>query len=51
MFKTILITFSTTAGALAFAAHLFLNTILGMFGLAATSVATLSKLRASQRES
>ena len=47
MFKTILITFTTTAGALAFAANLFLNSILGMFGLAATSVETLSKLQAS----
>ena len=33
MFKTILITFSTTLTAVALAAHLFLNSILGMFGL------------------
>jgi len=48
MLKTILITFTTTAGALALAANLFLNTILGVFGLAATSVETLNNLRTSQ---
>ena len=49
MFKTILITFTTTAGALALAANLFLNSILGILGLAATSVETLSRLQASQK--
>ena len=49
MLKTILITFTTTTGALALAANLFLKTILGMFGLAATSVETLSQLRASHK--
>ena len=49
MFKTILITFTTTAGALILSAHLFLNPILGMFGLAATSVEALSKLQASHQ--
>ena len=49
MFKTILITFTTTMGTLALAAFLFLNSILSMFGLAATSVGTLATLQASQR--
>ena len=49
MLKTILITFSVTAGTLALAAHLFLNSLLGIFGLAATSVETLVQLQASQR--
>ena len=49
MIKTILITFSATASALALAANLFLNSILGLFGLAATSVETLNDLRASQQ--
>ena len=34
--RSILITFTTTAGALAFATHLFFNSILGMFGLTTT---------------
>ena len=49
MLKTILITFSVTAGTLALAAHLFLNSLLGVFGLAATSVETLVQLKAFQR--
>lgn len=48
MLKTILITFTTKAGALALAANLFLNSILGMFGLAVTSAEALTKLRTSQ---
>jgi hypothetical protein len=47
--QNILITFTTTAGFLAFATHLFLNSILDIFGLAVTSAETLTKLRASQR--
>jgi hypothetical protein len=47
--KMILLTFTTTAAALFFAASLFLNTILGVFGLATTSVETLSKLQSSQK--
>jgi hypothetical protein len=35
--------------ALILSAHLFLNSILGMFGLAATSVGALATLQASQR--
>ena len=49
MFKTILITITTTLTATTLAAYLFLNTILGMFGLAATSAGTLATLQASQR--
>ena len=49
MLKTILITFTTTAGALALAAYLFLNSILGAFGLTAIPVVALSQLHATQR--
>jgi len=46
--KTIFFTFTTTVAALAFAANLFLNSILGAFGLVATSVDNLTKLQSSQ---
>ena len=49
MFKTILITFSATIAAVSLAASLFLNSILGMFGLAATTVESLNNLRASEQ--
>lgn len=49
MFKTILTTFTTTAGALILSAHLFLSSFLGMLGLAATSVGAPATLQASQR--
>jgi len=49
MLKTMLITFSATASTLALAAHLFLNSILGTFGLVTTSVDTLRGLQASQQ--
>ena len=49
MIKTILITFSATLSALALAANLFLNSILGAFGLVATSIDNLSQLQASQK--
>jgi len=49
MFKTILITFSATVSAITLAASLFFNSILGMFGLAATSIEALSQLQAYQR--
>ncbi len=47
--KTIFITFSVTMAAVAVVASMFLNTILGAFGLAATSIGTLQKLQASQQ--
>jgi len=43
--KTIFLTFTATLAALSFAATLFLNTILGTFGLVTTSVDTLNKLK------
>jgi len=46
--KTIFLTFTTTIAAISFAATLFLNTILGTFGLVTTSVDNLSKLKSSQ---
>jgi hypothetical protein len=46
--KAICITFTTTLAAIAFAATLFLNTILGTFGLVTTSVESLNKLKSSQ---
>jgi hypothetical protein len=46
--KTIFLTFTATLAALSFAATLFLNTILGTFGLVTTSVDTLNKLKSSQ---
>ena len=47
--KTILLTFTTTMAALTFAANLFLNSILGVFGLVTTSVDTLTNLQSSQK--
>jgi len=47
--KTIFLTFTTTVAALTFAASLFLSTVLGAFGLAATSVESLTKLQSSQK--
>jgi len=46
--KTIFLTFTATLAALSFSATLFLNTILGTFGLVTTSVDTLNKLKSSQ---
>lgn len=46
--KTIFLTFSATVAAVSFAATLFLNTLLGTFGLVTTSVDTLNKLKSSQ---
>lgn len=46
--KTIFFTVSITMAVMAFAFSLFMNTILGMFGMAATSVGTLQQLKASQ---
>jgi vacuolar-type H+-ATPase subunit H len=46
--RTIFLTFATTIAAISFAATLFLNTILGTFGLVTTSVNNLSKLKSSQ---
>jgi hypothetical protein len=47
--KTIFFTFTTTVAALFFAASLFLNSILGAFGLVTTSVDALTKLQSSQK--
>jgi hypothetical protein len=47
--KTIFFTMTTTVAALFFAASLFLSSILGVFGLATTSVETLTKLQSSQK--
>jgi hypothetical protein len=47
MLKAVAATFVSTLAAIALAAQLFLNSILGLFGLAAESVETLSELRAS----
>lgn len=47
--KTILVTFTVTIAAVFLAANFFLNSILGVFGLAATSVETLQGLQASQQ--
>lgn len=49
MVRTILLTFTATTTALGLAASLFLNTLLGTFGLAATSVETLRGLQASHQ--
>jgi hypothetical protein len=46
--KPILLTFTTTIAALTFASTFFLNTLLGTFGLAATSIDTLNTLKSSQ---
>jgi hypothetical protein len=47
--KTILITFSATMAAVALVASLFLQSILGAFGLAAISIDTLQNLRTSKQ--
>lgn len=47
--KVIFLTFTTTLAAIAFAATLFINTLLGTFGLVTTSVESLNKLKSSQR--
>ena len=49
MLKTIIITIIATLTVATLAAYLSLNTVLGVFGLAATSVEILSKLQASQK--
>lgn len=49
MLRTILLTFTATTAALGLAGSLFLNTILGSFGLVATSVETLRGLQASHQ--
>ena len=49
MLKTIFITITTTLAAVALAANLFLNSLLGAFNLAVIPVATLAQLQASQR--
>ena len=46
--KSVLLTFITTLAALAFASTFFLNTLLGTFGLAATSIDTINNLKSSQ---
>lgn len=46
--KTIFLTFTATLLGITFAASLFLNTILGTFGLVSTSVETFNKLKSSQ---
>ena len=46
--KPVLLTFTTTLAALTFASTFFLNTLLGTFGLAATSIDTLNNLKSSQ---
>jgi predicted small secreted protein len=48
MKKTILLTFSVTLVATALATSLFFNTILGAFGLTATSISALKNLKNSQ---
>ena len=47
--KTVFLTVAATLVAAGLAASLFLNTILGAFGLAATSIDALQNLRASQQ--
>lgn len=49
MFKTMLITFSASVSALALTASLFLNSILGLFGLTTTTVDSINNLRTSQQ--
>lgn len=46
--KAIFITFFTTLAAISLSASLFLNTILGFFGMVATPVSTLQNLQTSQ---
>lgn len=47
--KTVFFSIAATLGIIALSATLFLNSILGVFGLAATSVGALQQLNASQR--
>ncbi len=47
--RTVLLTFTLTVAAIAVAASLFLNAILGVFGLAATSVAAVRNLDATHQ--
>ena len=49
MLKTIFFTFTVTIAAVALVATLLLNTILGAYGLAATSIETLQDLKTSQQ--
>ena len=49
MIKTIFLTVSVTLAIAGFAASMFLHTILGAFGFAATSIAAMNSLQASQR--
>ena len=49
MIKTIFFTFTATMAVVTLVATLFLNTILGAFGLAATSIETLQNLKTSQQ--
>ena len=49
MVKAILVSSALTATAITFAASIFLNPLLGAFGLVATSVGTLQSLRASHQ--
>lgn len=47
MIKTILLTFSITLSTVTLIAYLFLNTILGAFGLTATTIDALQNLKSS----
>jgi len=49
MFKTLFLTVSTTITACTFIASLFLNSILGSFGLVSTSIESLNKLQDSKK--
>ena len=49
MIKTIFLTITATIAVVIFVASLFLNTILGIFGMAATSIETLQNLKTSQQ--
>jgi len=49
MIKTIFVTASVTLAVCGFVAAVFLNTILGVFGMAATSIATINSLQASEQ--
>jgi hypothetical protein len=49
MIKTIFLTASITLAVCGFVAAIFLNTILGVFNMAATSIATMNSLRASEQ--
>jgi len=49
MIKSILLTFSTTLLIVTLVITLFLNTILGVFGLATTSIESLQNLKISQQ--